>query len=280
MIAHMIRVIFVFIVIWGAWLICCSQIMTLLFFQENENFSDLLTSFRTLINASFNNFDLTLFSERSGAVGRPLFIINIVISSLFLMNMIVAVLTNIYKKIMLKIDADYNANLVMAEAKMRWDSMYGMFIIVPHPINFISFMLLPVQLIIGKKCSPQRVKRFNSIFSRISYFPIALGLYLIFLLGSIILAPLAYLKGLFLLSRSTPFFLLTWLFLGPLLLLMTIAADSIKYFRLLYFKHQSFKKKQIFLDRIYTSERQLSYREELSSLEASDQRLREFRNMD
>jgi hypothetical protein len=207
----MIKFLLAFIIIWGAWLVCCSQIFALLFHHDNEDFKNIPTSFLTLLNASFNNFDFSHFTEaRSASFGRYLFVINIVISSLFLMNMIVSELTNIYKSIMLKIDADYNANLVMEESKRRWDfkSIYvPTHTLVPPPLNIISIILTIFQLMIKKKNpSEEKTKKLNYYIAAISFFPIAFILFILFLLGTIVMLPFAYLKGIilcFIASRGT-----------------------------------------------------------------------------
>jgi hypothetical protein len=38
MLTHMLVYLLVFLIIWGSWILCCSQIFTLLFYQENEDF--------------------------------------------------------------------------------------------------------------------------------------------------------------------------------------------------------------------------------------------------
>ncbi len=153
---------------------------------------------------------------------------------------------------MQKIDADYNANIVMAESKMRWDPKFGMLILVPPPLNFLSLVLMPMLLITGKYL-PNHQEKINEILSRISFFPIALCLYLLFLIGSVLMLPVAYLKGFILAGNKAPssisskvglsiffsiflnlIFILAWLILGLPTLLLFLVFDTIKYFMLLY----------------------------------------------
>lgn len=96
MIIMMLKVILNFIVIWAALVLCCSLIFCALFYKENEDFANYTTAISTLLNASFSNFNLTQFSERSYDYGRITFSLYIAISAIFLLNMIIAVLSNIY----------------------------------------------------------------------------------------------------------------------------------------------------------------------------------------
>jgi len=81
-------------------------------------------------------------------LGGYLFSAYVIVSSIFLMNMIIAVLSNVYSDIIRKLDADYNANLAIAYQKMQWDSKYGLLIFASPPFNFISFIFMPVLLLL------------------------------------------------------------------------------------------------------------------------------------
>ena len=149
----------------------------------------------------------------------------------------------------MKIDADYNANLVIAESKMRWDHHFGLFIFVPPPINFTSFILMPILLLCNKYIDDKhKLKKINSAFTKITYFPIGLALYLLYLLVDILLLPLSYFKGLILVSRISNNggrsfgYVILWSIFGVFILLIHVVMDTVKYFRLLYFKNDSFSR--------------------------------------
>lgn len=96
MILMMMKVIANFMIIFGAFLLCASLIFCSFFYNENPEFKDYSTSLSTLLNASFGNFDLDNFSSRTVVYGRIIYEIYIVVSAIFLFNMIIAVLSNIY----------------------------------------------------------------------------------------------------------------------------------------------------------------------------------------
>lgn len=117
MIFMMLKVIVNFLIIWSAFVVCCSVIFCALFYKENPDFRNFGISFSTLLNASVTNFNLTNFSERTYDYGRTLFSLYIAISAIFLLNMLIAFLSNVYKDILDQIDADYNSNLILAYLK-------------------------------------------------------------------------------------------------------------------------------------------------------------------
>jgi hypothetical protein len=96
MIIMMMKVILNFFVICGAWILCSSLIFCSLFYQDNNNFRSISISFRSLLNACFNNFDINAFSNRTKVYGAITFEVYIAMSAIFLLNMIIAVLSNVY----------------------------------------------------------------------------------------------------------------------------------------------------------------------------------------
>ena len=56
--------------------------------------------------------------------------------------MIIAALSNVYIDMINKIDADYNANLVLAYSKMRFDDKYGLLVFSGPPFNILSFVFM------------------------------------------------------------------------------------------------------------------------------------------
>ena len=156
------------------------------------------------------------------------------------MNMIIAVLSNVYSDVLKEIDADYNANLVICEHRMRWDARFGLLIFAPPPINIISFLLMPILLIAHKCLSVNTVKKVNRVLTKISYFPIGLFFFILFLIASVLLTPIAYLKGLILFPCLAKhpilkiLLLITWIIIGGPFLGLYVLIDSVKYFVILY----------------------------------------------
>jgi len=148
MIIMMIKVIFNFMIIYGAFLLCCSLIFCSFFYNENKEFWDYSTSLSTLLNASFGNFSLEFFSERTTVYGRIIYEIYIAFSAIFLFNMIIAVLSNVYQALTAQIDADYNTNLILAYFKMEWEPRYGMLIFAPAPLNIVALLMTPFLLLV------------------------------------------------------------------------------------------------------------------------------------
>jgi len=156
--------------------------------------------------------------------------------------MIIAVLSNVYQDIIQKIDADYNANLVMAYSKMRFDYKYGLLIFSQPPFNVIAFFLMPVLWLFHYWVSDEQMSRFNIIFCKITFIPLAFVLFIIFLSSALVLLPFAYIKGLVLYPKQQKEFkmvvlyFVVWLFGGIFLLLFYTLNDCSLYFKLVFAK--------------------------------------------
>eukprot|EP00347_Sterkiella_histriomuscorum_P007683 403347974 len=182
--------------------------------------------------------------------GRYLLLVNVTVSSLFLMNMIVAVLSGVYQRITQKTEADYNAYLVQEEYYLRWNKKYGFLIFAPPPLNLIAFVFLPIFLLVNHFGTEKTTKKCNKILTKILYLPIAMLFFGIFQMGQFFFVPLAYFKGIVLISKTSQHpvanivYGLIWLVFGIFILLIRIVIDSIKFFTLLYRKTETFKKKE------------------------------------
>ena len=165
-------------------------------------------------------------------------VVHIVGTSIFFMNMIIAVLSNIYHDLIDKIDADYNANLVLAITKMKWDEKYGLLIFAFPPFNVISFILSPFLLLMHFCLKEKEIKRANTILCMITYCPIVIIIFIVFLAGNFIMFPFALLKSLILFPRigkkKKPCYFLAWL-IGCIPALLTyFLLDCLNFFILVY----------------------------------------------
>ncbi|CDW74832.1 UNKNOWN [Stylonychia lemnae] len=268
MISNMFKTLLVFIIIWGGWIFLCSQVFTLLFYNDNEDFTDQYKTVITLINSSFNNFDATKF-ERSQLFGRYLFLSSVAVSSLFLMNMIVAMLNGIYQVIVQKTEADYHACLITEESYLRFNRKYGLFVFSQPPLNLIGVLLMPILLLIDRyngDLSIRKTQKINNLFQKIIYFPIAIILFVIIFISNIIFAPFVYVKIFIMRIKSERRFLFAiikafiWLLQGIIVILILMMKDCIKFWKLLYLKTDTFKKKELQLNpQIKTVDQQKKY---------------------
>ena len=246
MFQHMLPVIFNFLFILFMYMIAFAMIFTVLFSTESSFFASYFTTLVNLFNTAMTNFDnRALFDNpRTAWWGSLFFILTfVVVTAVFLLNMIVAVLNNVYVRVSDKIDADHNATLVSACAAMRFDSKYGLLIFSFPPLNVLSFLLMPFLLSAHFFASSDRtIKTMNTVFCQITHFPLAVLLFTLFLLLDLFFLPLAYLKSFFLfpLRGRSPahrvLHLLSWPLLGPFLLVRLVLHDLLSFVRVLYRK--------------------------------------------
>eukprot|EP00347_Sterkiella_histriomuscorum_P012535 403368200 len=234
---HMLVVMINFLILFLLWIVCSAIIFTAMFYKESEQFSSYYDSLINLYNGGLTNFDnQTLFTNnRTKWWGSLFFISYIAITAIFLLNMIIAVLTNVYARTQDKIEADHNAYLVYAYSGLRFDRKYGLLIFSQAPFNLLSFTMMPALLLIYFCTNEKTIIRVNKIF------------YLVFL-------PIAYVKGFILFplqgnNKAQCFiYLILWILFGPFILAWLLVCDAFKYWFLVYQKPhliQRRKKKNI-----------------------------------
>lgn len=167
--------------------ICCSAIFTSLFNASSNQFTNFSTSIRSLFASSVGNFDLTDFSDNIG-LGAVLLGIFCVLANALMLNLIIALLANIYDDLKDKVDSEHRAVVVSYYNRWSWDENYGVLIFMPTPLCFLSLMFSPFFL------GPEPAK-WNRFYSRVFYVIYAVVQFLFFLLGGLFWLIPCYFKG-------------------------------------------------------------------------------------
>lgn len=69
--------------------------------------------------------------------------IYICITSVLLVNLLIAVLVNSYEKISTAVDASNRALLIQYYRQYKWDDEYGFLIFLPPPLSLLNFIVFP-----------------------------------------------------------------------------------------------------------------------------------------
>jgi hypothetical protein len=168
-----------------------AQVFTILFRNTNTDFKGFFSSFITLFNSSFGIQDFTNFKIMK-VFGYSLLMAYTTLSNIMLLNLVVAIINNLFHFFEKKADAENRAVLVLTYERIKWDEDYGLLILLPAPFNIISFVFSMILIFVKDK----HKKNLNIQFSKICYFVIALGNFLILILFSLLLLPFAYAKSL------------------------------------------------------------------------------------
>jgi len=120
-----------------------------LFRKDGEYFGSIQLSIRTLFQWSVGGIDTSIFTHRE-ELGSVLAITWAFVSTIILLNLLIAVLSARYDDLAPKITADYVSIMYQAYSQTRYTDPYGALIIAPAPFNFLTFPLLPLYLLCPK----------------------------------------------------------------------------------------------------------------------------------
>ena len=234
--------VFYFMVVAVIWIVCYAGIFCALFHNDNADFADYFTAFRTIFNGFVAAFNFDNFSTRTVDLGRTMFFCYILFATIYLLNLLIAVLSNVYSELLLVIEAEYRSNVNNTYNRFKWDKKYGSLIFGPPPINIFCIFFYPF-------LAAKNPKKINTYFTQFMHFFIALFLFIVFLIGDIIFLPFAYLKGFIYASMPTAKYarwlkIPIWAFFGIFAVILGILLDIKSYWLLVYRKPKKHKKKK------------------------------------
>ena len=117
------------------------------------------------------------------------------ISTITLLNFLIAILTHVYDyKSKIEVGL-YLQNIINIKKVLESDSKYWGLVSMVPPLNFFTFLFTPFIMWFGSK-------RLNTILLHASYIPIMISGTFIFLISSVILSPFAYFALLFKLIKD------------------------------------------------------------------------------
>jgi hypothetical protein len=64
-------------------------------------------------------------------------------ANVLLLNLLIALLSNIYSEVIAKVDSEHRAVVVTFYDRWFWDKRYGFLIFLPSPWSYISLFIMP-----------------------------------------------------------------------------------------------------------------------------------------
>ena len=226
--------------------ICFAAIFTSLFSTSIASYKSFSHSSRTLYSAALGAFSFVDFAGSNEAMGSVLLGLFLVIANVVLLNLLVALLTNVYLKVTQKVEATQRAVLVSYYNRWFWDENYGLLIFVPTPFN-IFVLLLSSLLAFSKKSY-----YYNQVLLKVFYGLFAFVQFIGFFVASLAMLPLCYLKGFYTFGKAgnkkviqletteqvyysfSVLKCLAWPFVGVPLLLWAVFRDSYHFWSIVY----------------------------------------------
>jgi len=184
-----------FIILYVILLIMFAIVGNLNFVFDLTKFSGLFESCLTVLDASIGNYDFNLFKTIMNneflVYFGDVFIMAIVITfNILILNLIIAILSNTYNMFDTKSTGLYLSKILNARDDMTFDKNYGAFLLVMAPLNVVVLPFVPYALM--KKPS----ENMNIMLTVLQYSVFIVIVYIVFLCGSLILVPFAFLKSL------------------------------------------------------------------------------------
>ncbi len=222
------------LIVFALYITCFAGIFTAIFYLDSDDFSSFSVTVTTLFGGFINNLDT--FSFRKYTVLGPIMLIfYVTFSGIMLTNLLIALLSNVYKSLSLVVDASHRSVLITYYRRFKWDSRYGFMMLLTTPLNVINIIVIPIFFILSKKISVKDLnEKICRVYYIVFYFPI---MFFICLTKCIILLPICFIKGIFdtivneFYSRnSLPSKMLNfikWNLIGPIFLIMIMIRDCL-----------------------------------------------------
>jgi hypothetical protein len=190
-----------------------------LFFREGRDFSTLQDSIKTTLSLGLGNLDFGSVSERY-EVGVAYVCIWVFFSSVILINLLIAVLSNTYESLSTQASADHIAMLYSYYSSNRYDPQYGALVMFPAPTQVLVLPFVPALM---------RYPAVNLYLCRVSYVPMFLLAILVFTVFQVAWVVPAYVWQSFKAAYELKYKLLVnfkrlfvWVFVGPWYLLVCL----------------------------------------------------------
>lgn len=143
---------------------------------------------RTLWAAALATFDMEAFGDYS-LVGGTLLMIYLLMSNVMLLNLIIALLTNVYNNLIVRVDSGHHAVVIDYFNRWQWHDNYGLLIFLPSPFTYLVNICLPFLLF------QKKTKKTNMFLCKIFHIIYAIPLFVYFFIGSFCYISLCYLRG-------------------------------------------------------------------------------------
>jgi len=201
-----------------------------------EEFSSVQLTVRTLFHWGIAGLDAGQISSRPW-LASILGLIWTIISAVFMLNLLIAVLSSRYEQLAPQAQADYVCIVYQSYQQSRCDSDFGSLVIAPAPFNSLTLPALPLYLLF-----PTHAPRINRFFALLSYQVLFLVGFCVFTLYTGVVSVWTYLlmpvamvkKG----GWRRSFWVVPWVFAGPVYLLFLYFYSLPSFCRYVYYEEE------------------------------------------
>jgi hypothetical protein len=173
---------------------CCAAIFTAIFHVHSDQFKDFSTSVMSLFAGFVGSFDTNNFKEDYLMIGSSMIIVYVCVAGILLINLLIALLSNVYEKMSLVVDASHRSVLISYYRRYKWNKSYGYMIFLTTPLSVVNYIVLPLSFCVSKKTLESFNRTVCKFYYTIFYFPFIFVIYIIY---SLMVIPFCYIKGIF-----------------------------------------------------------------------------------
>ncbi|CAG9316768.1 unnamed protein product [Blepharisma stoltei] len=177
-----------FFVLWFSLIFCFAAIFACLFSETNPDFPDFTYSVRNLFSATLLNFSFDNFGDQK-TIGALLLGGYVLISYAVLLNILIAMVCNVYYEVEALVDAEHRAVVIAYYDRWVWDETYGGLIFAPSPLSFLVLLASPFILF------SRDPKKWNIRVAKVFYLFFALPQFVVFVVHSLFLLLFLYFKA-------------------------------------------------------------------------------------
>ena len=169
-------------------------------------------------------------------------VVFLIINMVLIINFIIAILTDTYKNFIQYSEGLYCNELINAFPCCDFDETYGFMVCAIPPFNVIIPAVMPI-VAYTQKYNSKNMVWLNNTICKILYAPFALSFGLVFFMVNILIIPFSYFTMIGILSTmpdkdksfvSGIFELLSFIILGPIVMVLSIFVDEVVFVMNLY----------------------------------------------
>mmetsp|Transcript_17619 Transcript_17619/g.27255 ORF Transcript_17619/g.27255 Transcript_17619/m.27255 type:complete len:202 (+) Transcript_17619:2322-2927(+) len=183
-----------FFILYAILIIMFAIVGNLNFIFYLDEFTGLFESCETVLDASVGNYNFEMFKAIKNndfiQVFGDFYTIAIVVTfNILILNLIIAILSNTYNQFDTKATGLYLSKILNARDEMTFDNHYGAILLTMTPLNAVVLLFVPYAIFF--KPTPGQ----NHLLMIVQYIVLIIIISMLFLLGSVIMLPFAYLKS-------------------------------------------------------------------------------------
>ena len=183
-----------FILLYGLLVVMFAVVGNINFVFDCQEFKGVFQSFLTVLDATIGNYDFDYFKQIRNdtfleVFGDGYIMVIVVIFNILILNLIIAILSNTYNMFENKASGLFLSKILISRDEMTFDENYGAFLLTMTPLNVVIFPFLPYGLL--TKPSPN----INIMLTILQYAVFIVIIYVMFLIGSIVFMPFAFIKS-------------------------------------------------------------------------------------